>query len=156
MKQEDGCSIEKRTGWAKPCAYCGKELRFTKFTNSQGPVPFFYSSGGKDLLLRRSDRERVDALYQTAEDSPGPSIRNLKDLWLDILSHAPEPPHGGAFALWANFRCPHCNTEILYNRGIKDDRMRIHDPAVILVDGVTVVEDGGCYRVSVVLETEEK
>ncbi len=105
--------------------------------------------------MRQSDRARVDDLYKSTEDSSGPSIRELKHLWLDILSHAPEPPHGGEFTLWANLRCPHCNVEFLYNRGIKDDRVRNHDPAVVVVDGVTVVEDGGSYRVSVQVSVEE-
>ena len=155
MTQEGADSIEKRTGWAKPCPYCAQSIRFTKFTNWQGPVPFFYSSSGIDLLMRRSDRARVDELYKSTEDSAGPSIQELKKLWLDILSHSPEPPHGGVFSLWANLSCPHCNTEFPYNRGIKDVRVRIHDPAVVVVDGVTVVEDSGCYRVSVQVGVEE-
>jgi hypothetical protein len=149
MKQEDADSIEKRTGWAKPCPYCAEETRFTKFTNQQGPVPFFYSSSGKDLLLRRSDRERLDELYKSIGDSSGPSIQSLKHLWEDILNHAPEPPHGGQFTLWANVRCPHCDTEFPYNRGVKDDWLRIHEPAIIVIDGTTVVEDSRCYQVSV-------
>ncbi len=156
MTQEDAGNIEKRTGWAKPCPYCSERICFTKFTNWQGPVPFFYSSSGKDLLLRRSDRERVDDLYKSIEDSSGPSIQELNQLWVDILSHAPKPPHGGEFTLWANVRCPHCNTEFPYNRGIKNDRVRIHEPAVIVVDGVTVVEDNGCYQVSVEVGLEEE
>ncbi len=155
MTQEDAGSIANRTGWAKPCPYCAEEIRFTKFTNWQRPVPFFYSSNGRDLLMRRSDRARVDDLYKSTEESSGPSIREMKRLWLDILSRAPEPPHGGKFTLWANLRCPHCNAEFLYNRGIKDDRVRIHDPAVVVVDGVTVVEDSGSYRVSVEVGIEK-
>lgn len=155
MKQNNAGSIVKRRGWAKPCPDCGTEIRFTKFTNQQGPVPFFHSSRGKDLLLRRSDRERLDDLYKSIGDSPGPSIHELKLLWEDILSQAPAPPHGGEFTLWANVRCPHCDTEFPYNRGVKNDSVRIHEPAIIVIDGTTVVEDDRCYRVSVKVGEEE-
>ena len=84
MAQKGVGSIEKRTGWAKPCPSCAEFFRFTKFTNRQGPVPFFYSASGKDLLLRQSDREKVDDLYKATEDPSGPTIQELKQLWLDV------------------------------------------------------------------------
>ena len=71
----------------------------------------------------------------------GLNVSRLHRLWLEILNSAPPAPDGGIFSFWANVRCPECAYEFPYNNGNKDLPLRIFEPKIIVVDGVTIVAD---------------
>jgi hypothetical protein len=149
MQPEITYVTEVRPGWVKTCPYCGREIRFTKLVNTE-LVPFFYSDASNDVLIRDKDRELVRAATAAGEED----VRELQELWLEILDTAPLPPNGGRFSLWANIRCPFCRIEFPYNNGIRDVRVRLYEPNVVLVDGAVVVRDTAStsWRVAVTVQ----
>jgi endogenous inhibitor of DNA gyrase (YacG/DUF329 family) len=127
--------LEERQGWSRKCPVCGEPIRFTTL-RVDPPTPFFYSSTCSDILLRRSDRRATEALRPSAVGDA-----QVQGLWETLLGTAPTPPCGGEFALWANFHCPRCGSEVPYNRGVRDLHRRLWEPLVVVVDGATVVGD---------------
>lgn len=129
-----------RDGWTIDCPACGQPIKYTLLLNPRPPVPFFYSSTGNDVLLRRSDERKVDDLSarQSLESVP---IEELEALWLSILDDAPDAPSGGRFALWANVKCTTCGKEVPYNKGVRDLSLRIFEPRIVVVDGAMVIGD---------------
>jgi hypothetical protein len=128
----------KRPGWTRPCPNCHGEIRYTVLKLWNGPEPFFYSDKCNDVLLRKSDAQRVPV----GDTSNPQHLATLLALWELIVKDAPPSPCGGHFALWSNIKCPHCNYEFPYNRGVKSPAVRISDPTVVVVDGATVLGDG--------------
>jgi len=135
----------ERTGWEIDCPFCEGNFSYTAFTNQPGPTPYFYSNHHNDILLRQSDLTR--AMRESA--GQGIDIDALEELWLDILSNAPNPPRGGEFTLWAYAKCPLCGVELPYNHGLRDKAQRIREPKIIVPDGAILLTDDGCTRVSV-------
>ena len=126
---------ETRKGWVLACPACESGIAYTILTNWDAPVPFFYADVSNDVLLRSSDRQRVESLGEN------PHLADLEHLWDEILSSAPVAPSGGEFGLWTNVKCPHCGYEIPYNGGVRNLAVRIHEPKIILVHGAVVVGD---------------
>lgn len=128
---------EERSGWLRTCPFCNGQILFTKLVNPDGLVPFFYADKSNDVLLRRSDIERVKDLV--SKDLP--AIDVLESIWIEIASNAPDAPSGGRFSLWSNIKCPSCGKEFPYNNGVRDINARIREPYIILIDGAVVVGD---------------
>jgi len=128
---------EVRTGSLTKCPFCGEDIAFTTLTNWDAPVPFFYSNLGNDVALRKSDIKRVDEYFLSGKKS----LPELEELWNKIVNSLPPAPDGGKFELWSNVKCPHCKTEIPYNKGVRDINIRIWDPHIILIDGAVVLDD---------------
>jgi hypothetical protein len=126
-----------RDGWTLDCPYCKEKILYTHFVNWVVPTPFFYSNGSNDVLLRRSDEQRVLQLFEKKK----PTVLELEKVWNAILATATLAPNGGRFTFWANVKCPHCNTEIPYNNGVKDLDVRIYDSKIVIIDGAVVVGD---------------
>lgn len=129
-----GCT-KTRKGWVLACPACERPIVYTILTNWDAPVPFFYADASNDVLLRFSDRQRVESLGEN------PDLAVLEHLWNEILSSAPVAPSGGEFGLWTNVSCPHCGYEIPYNGGVRNLSIRIYEPRIVLVDGAVVVGD---------------
>lgn len=125
--------VLERDGWSIDCPYCKGKIIYTIIKNQQTPVPFFYSERANDVLLRKQDEERVDKLYSSLRGET-PSLDALEVLWKSILKSSPEAPHGGRFGLWSYVKCPHCGTELPYNKGVRDLNIRIFEPDIILID----------------------
>jgi len=138
MKNLQPLQVIERAGWTLKCPFCGYMIRYTQLTNWDGPTPFFYSDSSNDVLLRDTDIERVRQLFSKKNS---PTIEEMEALWKDILSEVPLPPNGGRFTLWANVNCPSCKKQIPYNNGIRDLKVRLNDPKVVLIDGATVLND---------------
>jgi hypothetical protein len=126
-----------RKGAIMPCPSCGQSFKYTVLTIQNVPIPFFYSTAGGSILLRRSD----ESIVAEAFASRIPTTDELETLWCEILKRSPRPPEGGTFELWANVKCPNCNYEFPYNRGYKDINLRIFEPKIIVADGVILVGD---------------
>lgn len=116
---------------------CDEQFRYAVLTNQSPPTPFFYSTGGRSILLRRSD----DKLAEQAMASDNKGLDQLHELWLEMLATAPTAPDGGAFELWANVRCPRCAYEFPYNKGSNNIAVRLYEAKIIVVDGSTIVGD---------------
>lgn len=129
--------IETRPGWTRKCPNCKADIAFTKLVNSFDMTPFYYSDGSNDVLFRTNDRNKIRVLMSKGQ----PSVEQLASAWNEILKTAPPAPSGGTFSLWANIKCPFCKTEFPYNNGVKDLRVRLYDPHIVLIEGAVVVED---------------
>lgn len=126
-----------RPGAVIPCPRCKVDLKYAVLTNHAPPTPFFYSTGGRSVLLRQSDEKMVEReMIAGATEAD-----KLHPLWQKFLENAPPAPDGGRFEFWANVRCPHCGYEFPYNNGIKNVALRIFEPKIIVVDGATLVGD---------------
>jgi len=136
--------VEVRPGWQVPCPLCGEPNRYTTY-RLDWPRPFFYESVACDVLLRNSDERRVLNL----EADHRPTDEELGRIWTVIAEQAPQAPSGGIFSLWANIHCPVCRREIPYNHGVRDMRVRLYDPYVVLMDGAHVVGDDEIYVMKV-------
>lgn len=138
-----------RPGWVRDCPNCGQRIIFTTL-RVDPPTPFFYSDACLDVLLRKSDALRAEEYMGES----GQDDEQLHALWQELLQESPKPPCGGAFTFWANFHCPHCQTEIPYNAGIRDLHRRLWESTVVVVDGATVVGDSpaATWRARVVPE----
>ena len=138
-----------RKGWVLNCPFCACKVKYTKVANNDPPVPFFYSEGCNDVVLRKSDQKRVDSL-------PGHLTLTgvtpeLGRLWNDIVDSLPEDTQGGRFKLWSNIKCPTCKKEFPYNHGVKNLSVRIYEPEIILIDGANFLgdDDTSSYSIEV-------
>lgn len=136
MTERQRYRVEVRSGWKRSCPFCHREIRYTILVNTFSPEPFFYSDCSNDVLLRKSDAQRMET-GSPSESEP----QRLVEYWDEVLRNAPVPPSGGKFSLWANIKCPHCEREFPYNSGILDLRVRLHDPYIVLIDGAVVLGD---------------
>ena len=132
----------ERNGWGLKCPCCGENIRYSLINNQQVPVPFFYAEKGNDVLLRKQDERRVERFYQN-QNGAEPSEAALEALWNSILVEAPSAPCGGKFGLWSNVKCPSCGKEMPYNRGVRNVRLRIFEPKIVLIDGAVILGDSG-------------
>ncbi|MEA5115464.1 MAG: hypothetical protein VB050_15720 [Geobacteraceae bacterium] len=126
-----------RDGWTLECPFCSKTILYTYFVNWFVPTPFFYSDSSNDVLLRKSDGEKVHEILENKKLL----LAELEIIWKECLKDAPPALDGGQFTLWANVKCPHCKKELPYNDGVKDLKVRIYDSRIILIDGAVVVGD---------------
>jgi hypothetical protein len=143
----------RRTGWSLACPFCRDPILYTLINNPSPPVPFFYSERGNDVLLRKSDLARVEALYERSQNII-PSDAVLEALWKSLLDQAPLAPDGGHFVFWANVKCPSCKQELPYNNGIRDLHLRIFEPGIILVDHARIIGDSHKESCEVIVELE--
>lgn len=123
----------RRKGWKVECPNCSKDFYYTVINNYDSPTPFFYAEDSNDVLLRDSDKELVKS------DVKGDG--ELEALWKNILKHAPNTRLGGEYKLWSNVKCTHCGFEVPYNGGVRDIRIRIYEPKIILMDNAFVIGD---------------
>lgn len=112
-------------------------LRFTAINVSETVTPFFYSTSGKAVLLRRSDARKFAALI----DKVGQDESKLVEFAETILADAPLAPDGTRFALWTNVKCLNCDYEFPYDGGVRSIVRRLFDPKVALTDGMSVIGD---------------
>ena len=120
------------------CPTCGEVVKYTLLINLDPPSPFFYCDSDNNVLVRKSDDERVPV----GDPADPQHFAKLLALWESIVKDAPPCPCGGRFGLWTNVKCPHCGIEFPYNRGVKDPFGRIMDRKVVVIDGAVVVGDG--------------
>ncbi len=145
-----------RDGWILNCPFCKEKILYTHFVNWSIPTPFFYSDGSNDVLLRKSDEKKVQELFEKKQPKSKPTLHELESLWNKILIDSPPAPNGGRFTFWANVKCPHCNTEILYNNGNKDFNIRVNDSKIILINGATVIGDSENETWKIKVKIKEK
>lgn len=138
--------IVRRNGWENKCPSCGQAYLWTKFNVMDAVTPYLYCDRKSDILLRRSDRNRIFELVQ-ANGRHEPDAAVLKDLWVEMENSAPLCVCGGRFSISAPIRCPQCATA-LWQQSIEQ---LIHTNWIIVVDGVAVIRDepGDSYRVAV-------
>ena len=129
--------ILHRHGASRRCPECGAVLRFTAFNVSETLTPFFYSTSGRAVLLRRSDARKFAALVEKV----GQDEVKLVELAEEILADAPLAPDGTRFDLWANIRCGDCGYEFPYDGGERSIVRKLSDPKVALADGMAVIGD---------------
>lgn len=100
-------------------------------------MPYFYSTSGAALLLRRSDALRFgEALQQFGEDEG-----KLRNIAIELLTATSPAPDGTRFDLWANLRCGLCGFEFPYNNGVQSVARRISDSTIVVADGTVVIGD---------------
>jgi hypothetical protein len=128
----------KRPGSIKVCSRCQSEIKYSFLVNWEAPQPFFYGERCNDILVRRSDYERVPE-----GDAADPEyVSQLVGLWDEIVATAPRCPCGGRFGLWSYIKCPRCHYEFQYNKGARNAALRIFERHIIVVDGARIIGDG--------------
>ena len=124
---------EERPGWCLDCPHCKKQVRYTELTIDSGMEPFLYSSDTADFVLRDEDIHCLVSLVSGTE----PTISELRKFYHELESTLAPCPTGGRFQVWANVKCPHCNYEFPYNRGVTSEAIRYFETKIVWVEGAT-------------------
>jgi len=132
--------ILERLGWKIKCPNCSGVILYTFITDNDPPMPFFYANDSNDILLRKSDKEEIDEYFSKIYPEV-PKIEELEKIFDDIISNAPKTLNGGEYELWSYVKCPNCQCELEYNKGVKKIFTRIYEPKTIIIDGANLIGD---------------
>lgn len=106
-----------------------------------GPHLHFYANDNNDVLVRAEWFANIEALLQ--QGVPDPSVLAAIDTLLQGL-----PGAASKYSVWSNVKCPRCRNEFPY-RFKGNLKLRLEDPAVILIDGCQLDTDEGVFSVEV-------
>lgn len=105
------------------------------------PHVHFYANDNNDVLVRAKWFANIESLLQT--DMPDPFVLSVID---SLLKGIPEAD--SKYSIWNNVKCPCCQNEFPY-RFKGNLKLRLEDPAVILIDGCQLDTDEGVFSVEV-------
>ena len=115
------------------CMFCQEQIKFAVLSGMSLP-----------LVLMRADwaLSVISTIESRASDLEIESLceKFLASSVCDVNKN---------YAIWNNVKCPKCKVEFPY-RFKGNLKLRLTDPAIILIDGCTVDSDQGTYVVDVV------
>lgn len=129
--------VVDRTCREVECSQCSTTIRFTTL-HLTPPHPFMYCNRCSNVLLRDSDQATLIQALDGVQDHTTATLHYFEAM----ESTAPPCPCGGHFSIWAYVKCPSCDLELPYNRGVRDPQVRVQNRVVIVVDGAKVLGDG--------------
>ncbi len=125
------------------CMFCQEQIKFAVLSGMSLPLVYFYAASNNDVLMRADwALSVISTIESRASDLEIESLceKFLASSVCDVNKN---------FAIWNNVKCPKCKVEFPY-RFKGNLKLRLTDPAIILIDGCTVDSDQGTYVVDVV------
>lgn len=129
------------TGRVMQCPSCRHEVACSWLSGITGPHLHFYANDNNDVLLHTAWAKSTEILFQLG--MPESSVLGAINALLMTL-----PGASSKYAVWNYVKCPSCRREFPY--WFKGNlKLRLEDPAVILVDGCQLDSDGEVFVVEV-------